>query len=535
MKEKNNFNVVLVNLKSPYPVMFATENYTFENIGIGYLTTSLRKAGYNAMIVDSQSMNLSDIETYTEIISLNPSFIGFSPTYLTIEKAIGFAEKLKKSDNGIHISLGGHHASFTAKEILENELPIDSIVIGEGELTIVDLMDHLFEKNELSNVKGIAYRKVENEVLINSPRPKIVNLDNRAFPARDILKWEVEHKNCKTARIISSRGCLFNCSPCTTPAFERLQNGRLLRERSVENIIQEMEYLYEEYKVRTFLFGDDNFLTNSKKSKERAKEFATEIIKKDWGISFRILCRTDVLVNNEALLLLLKKAGLERVLVGLESGSDHCLDIYNKQTTVEQNLKATELLKKHNIAIHPGFIMFNPYVTFDDLKKNAYFLHKIGLSAIFFYFSTQLVLYPGCSLIKKLETDNLLIDGKGYKSPFAYKYQDERIGYFAEEMAILQTEMNKVDEIIVNFDILYNKFEKYIIKSEYIGKLFEEYFEIKGNIQKLYFKFFNVCTDLFIDKNSKEEYFALQFDFLKESAKITYTLEKRDNSASEVN
>lgn len=533
MKEKNNFNVVLANLKSPYSVMFATKNYTFENIGIGYLTASLRKAGCNVTIVDSQSMNLSDIETYKELISFNPSFVGFSPTYLTIEKTIEFAEKLKKYNNGIHISLGGHHASFTAKEILENELSIDSIVIGEGELTIVDLMDHLCEKKEMSNVKGIAYRNVRNEVLINSPRPKIVNLDDLAFPARDILEWEVENKNCETARMISSRGCLFNCSPCTTPAFERLQNGRLLRERSVENIIKEMEYLYEEYKVRTFLFGDDNFLTNSKKSEERAKEFATEIIKKDWDISFRILCRTDVFVNNEELLLLFKKAGLERVLIGLESGSDYCLDIYNKQTTVEQNRKATDLFKKYNMVIHPGFIMFNPYVTFEDIRKNAFFLHQIGLSAIFFYFSTRLVLYPGSALIKKLEKDNLLLDGRSYKSPFAYKYQDEGIGYFAEEMTILQTETNKMDEIIVNLDILDNKFED-IIKSGFNERIFEDYFEFKTNISNLYFNFFMKCIELVEMNLFKDQFYNLRKKFLINYNMLIKTVNKNKEKINEI-
>jgi radical SAM superfamily enzyme YgiQ (UPF0313 family) len=434
VKNKKHFRIVFVNLKSPLPVMSVNSKFTYEHLGIGYLTSLLRHRGYLVRIVDAQTKNLYENEIINEVVAFAPSFLGFSPVSTTFEIARRIAKHTKSQNSKIHICLGGHLATLATEEILKDESYFDSVVRGYGEETIIEIIDRLRLATSLKGVQGVFYRDKNAKIIKNGDRPKNSNLDALPFPARDSLEWQIINDGSPTARVITSRGCAFNCSFCSTPAFERIQQGQLWCARSPKNVLDELRYLKKHFNVRTVLFSDDNFIGPGNYGIERAKEIAKEIIKEELNINFRILCRADALLNDTDLIPLLKKAGLERVILGVESGYPLGLKIFNKKVTLDQTIEATKLLRKNNIALELGFIMFHPYVIFEELKENALFLKKIDQATSPYRFLSRLALYPGASLINRLEEDGLLKEFD-YKSPFGYKFQNPKVELLADSLS----------------------------------------------------------------------------------------------------
>jgi radical SAM superfamily enzyme YgiQ (UPF0313 family) len=166
IKDKKGYKIAFVNLKNPLPIMSVNTRFTYEQVGIGYLTAVLRHIGYDVKIVDAQTKNL--------------------------------------------------------------------------------------DKNE--------------------DRPKNSKLDKIPFPARDSLEWQINNGGSSTARVITSRGCAYNCSFCSTPAFERIQQGPLWCARCAENVLDELKYLKEKFDITTVLFSDDNFTGPGNYGRKRVEE-----------------------------------------------------------------------------------------------------------------------------------------------------------------------------------------------------------------------------------------------------------------------
>ncbi len=204
--------------------------------------------------------------------------MGFSPTVATMEDAIHISNRLKEADSKIHICLGGHHATFLAEQLLIEESSFDSVVRGEGELTILDLADRLRLGLSLQGTPGVYFKGKNGTICKNPPRKKITDLDSIPFPARDALNWQLQKGESPTARVISSRGCVAECSFCSIPPFERLQEGHLWRARSAENVLEELTYLQGELDVKTVLFAEDNFIGPGEAGRKRIKPkfFANE-------------------------------------------------------------------------------------------------------------------------------------------------------------------------------------------------------------------------------------------------------------------
>lgn len=434
IKNKKDFRIVLVNLKSPLPVMAVNSRFTYEHIGIGYLTAMLRLKGYSVKIVDAQTKDLSEDEVINEIKAFAPSFVGFSPVSITFEMACKISRVVKQVNDKIHICLGGHLATSAAEEILRNELYIDSVIRGYGEETIVEMADRLRFRKSLKCVQGVFSKDEKGGIIKNKERPKNINLDAIPFPARDSLEWQIRNNGSPTARVITSRGCCYNCSFCSTPTFERIQQDPLKCARTAQGVLNELKYLKKQFNVTTVLFSDDNFIGPGNYDIKRVKEIAVGLIREELNVNFRILCRVDALLNNAYIVPLLKKAGLERVILGVESGCPSGLKIFNKKVTVNQNIEAAKLLRKNNIALELGFIMFHPYVTFEELKENALFLKKIDQAVSPYRFLSRLALYPGVPLIRKLEEDGLL-NQFDYKLPFGYKFQNSKIKLLADSVS----------------------------------------------------------------------------------------------------
>ena len=201
----------------------------------------------------------------------------------------------------------------------------------------------------------------------------------------------------------TSRSCHGECHFCEGYLFRKLNPGSGYSVKSADRVIQEIQYVIENYQYRVFSFSDDNFFADgSENAKQRVKDIANALIKNKIRIRFTIECRADDI--SEEIFTLLKRAGLCKVFVGIESGSQSVLNRYNKGTTVEENHKAIQILSKLNIKCHPGYILFDPYTTIQELHETVDFFEPY-LEFLFSFsdgVDTRSLYFPyGC---KSLET-----------------------------------------------------------------------------------------------------------------------------------
>jgi len=345
-----------------YPPMKRVE--LADCLGLSYIASYLRSKGINVSIIDINLEGWSVKRAIEEISKIPTKVIGVTvPFQAYAIEVLKFISALKEKIE-THISIGGIFPTFAYRDILERFPSVDSVVLGEGEITFYELVRAIFEGKDWKDIPGIAYRE-DNEIKLTPLRPSIKDLDTIPFPARDNLKRIYERT--QIASIISSRGCYARCSFCSVVPFYA-KFGPRIRLRSPENVVDELEILVKEYNVENVVFCDGNFTV----SKERAAKIAEEIIRRKLKLRYAIESRvTEV---EEELFKLLKESGLRRVLLGIESGSQTMLDRFKKGTTVEQNVKALEILSRLDLYVSPGFIMFDDQTTVEELQENIRFL-----------------------------------------------------------------------------------------------------------------------------------------------------------------
>jgi len=389
-----------------------------EHLGIGYLAAELRNAGYKVEIMDAGLLRWSLKKTCREILKRNPKILGISVVQPAVKNTLYIGKFLRKNGLKSHICLGGHFPTLKTRELLEKATFVDSIVYGEGDITFPELVKTIFEKGNFENLKGVAW-KTEGKIKINPPQPLVENLDDLPFPARDtlpvVLRWG------RNAMMITSKGCYGNCIFCGPRAFYHRSPGKKWRGRSAENVAEELEFLYKNWKTEVVDFLDDNFFGPGEKGKERAEEIARLIIKKKLPVKFSIECRVDNV--EKKLFSFLKKAGLYEVRLGVESGVQKILDRYGKGVTVEDNRRAIKILQECDIDCRIGFIPADPWMSFEEFLENGQFLREIGSPTAFNI--TRLSVVAGTPLEDILRSEGKLIERSFYD--FDYHFSDKKV------------------------------------------------------------------------------------------------------------
>ena len=412
-----NVDVLFIN---PY---WSNLGESIEHLGFGYMAAVLRKHGYSVYIADAPLNGWDNKETIENIKEYSPTIIGVSiPFQEGAADALQLIEMLRPTFS-CHITVGGIYPTFEYQGLLNDYPQIDSIVMGEGEETIVSLIDALKNGTSLSNVDGLAIRS-NGRAVTTAKRHLVNDLDSLPFPSRDTLNSVIKKFNF--ASLVSSRGCYGRCSFCSVDGFYS-SFGPKYRIRSPENVVDEMEMLLKKYGVHNFMFNDANFIGGSGRGADRAYEIGREILKRNIKCEFRIQCRANDV--DKELFKLLKEAGLSRVYVGIESGSQAQLDRYKKDITIEENLKALSTLNELGLFAKIGFIMFDRDVTIDDLLCNIQFISRIKK---IFNKGKLGYIYPVAKLMPlsgSAEKNKLLKDGilEGNYKNYTYKFKDKKI------------------------------------------------------------------------------------------------------------
>lgn len=389
--------VLLVNLPFPFNrysiidrEVSGSSDYA-EHLGLETLASVLRENNISVKIIDAFSKRLSVQNVIDEVISGDYLVVGFSLFDFSVNILGELCDKIKSLKKDVHITSGGHWITNTYNEILNRFHNLDSVIRGEGELTLLELCKKVIQGEEWRNVNGLAYRE-DNKVYLNPKRPLIDNLDEMPFPSRDFIEERInEGKSIDTVHLYTSRGCYGTCNFCDIKAFYGDQKGYIWRARTAKNVVDEIEYLQKKYNLSIFSIYDDNFIGIGQKGKLRAKEIANEIIRRELKISFYISCRVDDV--EPELFKLLKKAGLYCVFLGVENFSQPELDYFNKLVNYEYSCKAIEFLRSIDVVTALGHIAFTPSTRLKDISTNIKFLEKYdGMS---FFKGTFLQRYPG--------------------------------------------------------------------------------------------------------------------------------------------
>lgn len=342
-----------------------------EPIGLLYLAAVLRHAGYKVSVVQADYYGLSVEQTIDVILLHNPSVVGFSITQRAVNSTALIVKLLRKRGYTGHITSGGYFPSLCTEAFLAKIPEIDSAVIGEGENTFLELIKCLDYREPWDTLLGLAYRD-HGAVVINQLRPFITNLDTIPFPIRDLLNdafWRMGY-----ATLISSRGCYGNCTFCPQNAFKKKNLGPRWRGRSPENVVTEIESISRNSGISMFKFNDDNIFGPGQDGCQRVIGICEEIISRGIKAKYMAYCRINDI--NHKTMTLMRRAGFERLLVGVESSQPAILREYKKGISPDQVRKKFSLLESLGFSVIPGFMMFNPYSSLQQIERDLDFLRE---------------------------------------------------------------------------------------------------------------------------------------------------------------
>jgi len=424
-----------------------------EHLGLSYITSYLRSQGVSVQLLNFQLAAFFNVwdgltderQSYEpedlaeEIITTKPDIVGFCVTSMTLASALAMSRIIKQKHPNCIVGLGGPHAILCADELFQRFFHIDFIGLNDGERSMKILVDAV-ERGEWPYpvpemlVRGVGATHRLNNV---SGTSLSRDIDDLPAPARDDLLSMVIRTPVTEARLSTSRGCNYQCAFC----IDAMRYERHWYARSAEQIIDEIELLHKCLGINHFWISDDNFLTGAKGSRRRAAAIADGLIERGIDITYRARFRSDTFVKEPELLPKLAQSGLISAFIGLEAGSESQLERFNKNTSVEQHKQIVADLRRNGVALQIGFIMFEPYSTFDDILESAKFLYELDEMYVIGNFIQSLDVFPGAGMTDTMKQDGLLDPDFGAISNYdAYQFKDTRIGKLAKYLELCHDE-----------------------------------------------------------------------------------------------
>ena len=418
-----------------------------EELGLGYIAAWLRKNKYEVMLIQASAENIK----YDEIEAFQPQVVAYSMYGVSKHEVYRVCEQVKKLLPDSFTIAGGYFVSQFFDEVLKEEEYIDCIIRGEGEMVMLETIEHYFAGKDFGDVKGLVYRK-DGEIIFNPSQELIKDLDMLPWPSRDIL---VKNK-LKIVLVSTSRGCNGRCSFCPSHSYWRCWRGR-----SPENIVEEIEHIYNTYKISLFNFIDCSFEDPDKEC-ARLKEIAQRIVDKKLRISW--FCDMRAEFRRKAtpeLMELLYKSGMCGVCIGIESANDKDLKLYKKIASVEDNTEVVKLFTKYKINMIYGFINFNPYSDFEGLYKNIDYLEKNLFAINVDTIVNAYTVYKDSDMYNRIVKDGLMTDFHvgAYGYSYGYHFVDHRIESLCHYIGSHVKEVNeRVNSAFIKLKIYGNDF-----------------------------------------------------------------------------
>lgn len=372
------------------------------SIGLAYLSATLKQNNHKVGLIDS-SFGITDKEIVQKTKEFNPDLVAITTATNDFEYAKHISKLIKKTKN-IPIIAGGYHPTLSPEEAIKY---FDMVCIGDGEQPILELANNL----KKTNIKNVWFRK-NNKIIKNPIGPLVQDRDLLPFPDREIYNYKKYLKwNHNTATFFTSKGCPFQCTYCINHTLQKLykNKGKYMRFRSVDSLLKEIKQVVNKYHPTSIEFYDDTFTLDKERINEFCKKYPKEI-----NLPFTINGRVNT-VDRE-MLFNLKKAGLTRISIGVESG-----DPYIRNKILKRNMTDKEIIETFNWAKEAGIKTYSfnmigiPFETKSSIKKTIRLNQKIKPD---FVGVSIFNAFKGTELYNVCEKNNWLIKGKASKSYF---------------------------------------------------------------------------------------------------------------------
>jgi len=335
---------------SEVPAHVGEEVCSLPPLGLMYLEAYIHAhSEHTVKIIDTLSERIGYDRLITVITAEKPDLVGITGHSHNLVDMKRVSELIKKEDEKIRVWWGGPHASAFPEESMTFR-EVDGVVAGEGEIAFCRVLEALGKGRPPEGIPGVLYR--ENGTVINNGPPcAIEELDSLPMPRREVLDYKkyyyVIGKEVTATSMVSSRGCPYQCTFCSTP-------GKIFRARSPMNVVDEVEALAG-LGIREIYFVDDTFNIQ----RERALEICREIVRRKIDISWNVRARINLI--SEELIDSLIAAGCTRIQLGVETGSDEGLKVLKKGITIEDIRRVFAMLKKKKITSVAYFMIGCPH------------------------------------------------------------------------------------------------------------------------------------------------------------------------------
>lgn len=325
-----------------------------------YLAGAARAAGFDCEIYDAMSLDVGHADIERKLDDARADVVCVSAITATYPDALEVARAAKA--RGATTVLGGVHPSFMWRDALD-EGGVDFVVTGEGEETLVELLRCLAAKDDPAKVAGIAYVE-EGRARRTPPRARLASLDGQPM-AFDLLDWSpytyFVKPGSRLGAVSSSRGCTYTCGFCSQTQFWE----KTWRARAPACVADEVAHLARAHGVDVVLLTDE-YPTSDR---ARWEAFLDRMIALDLGVDLLMETRVPDIVRDRDILWKYVKAGIVHVYVGIEATDQATLNLVNKETTVDENKLALELLSQHDLVSETSFVLGFPHETPEHVKE----------------------------------------------------------------------------------------------------------------------------------------------------------------------
>ncbi len=344
------------------------------NVGMAYIATAVERAGIDIEVVDCDAHMWSPADIEMHIRTKSYDAVGIGTMVFQYSWVRDVARMIKEHRPDVPIIVGST-LSTSMPEMLLEKSDVDIGVLGEGDITIVELLQTLDEGRSLSEVRGLCYK--DGDRLVTTPaRPIIKDINTIPFPNYDHFEMEIYLDRSKYSipppapielddviamPVNMARGCPFRCSFCFH-AFQHTQ----YRRRSPENVIEEIQLWKDKYDANFILFWDELSFTHERP----VRELADMLIDREMNMSFFASCRSELFNWDRVdLARKLKQAGCKGLAYSLESGSDEILEAMNKRNCSRDFITQSHVLEAVGIKSYTSVIFGYPQETFQTIDQ----------------------------------------------------------------------------------------------------------------------------------------------------------------------
>ncbi|MBF0358324.1 MAG: tetratricopeptide repeat protein [Magnetococcales bacterium] len=325
----------------------------FTSYGLLSIAANVLKSGRKVLICNISNFTWNNVEKLIKYIDID--LVGITCMTYNLRGVGALSKLIREHHPKSHIVVGGSHPTALPKETLQHFQAIDTVVVGEGELTFLEIIERLEAKKPVHDVPGTVWRNAQNLGQFAQPRERIENLDELASP----------HDYFSLQMIITSRGCPFRCTFCGSES----QWGSKLKMNSVEHILKMLEMIVIKKGVKCLAIKDDTFTAVRK----RTLTLCHEIIKRE--LNFIWSCDTRINSLDEEVLRTMRMAGCQRISVGVESGSPTILKTIKKKLDPEKVVEVTKMARKYGIQVRFYMIVGNRGENLETFEESVQLIH----------------------------------------------------------------------------------------------------------------------------------------------------------------